>query len=120
MLESGVSFSARRIRPVRVGVVVIKVVAHLLDDIPRHLRTAWPVKIRDGVAVMDALESREVLPDFGNWSDFCLCLSGGHLGHDNRINPAADYVDYAFRISAIRARIESAKSARPPCGPTSP
>ena len=81
MLKRGIGFGARRIRPVRVGVVVIKVIAHFFDDVPWHLRAAWPIEISNRVAVMDAFESGEVLPDFRNWSDLCLCLNGrGHLG----------------------------------------
>src|SRR6185503_3416608 len=87
ILDRSISLGARRIGPVRVGVVVIKIVAHLFDDMPWHLRTTRPIKISDGVAVMDALERRKVLPDFVNWSNLCLCLTEsdcGHSAHDTK------------------------------------
>ncbi len=66
MLESGVCLRARRISPVSVCVVVIKVVAHLFDDVPRHLRAAGPIEIGDWITVVYAFESGEVFSDFGN------------------------------------------------------
>jgi hypothetical protein len=44
----------------RVGIMVIEIVAHLLDYITRHLSTARAVKVSDREAIVYPLESRKV------------------------------------------------------------
>ena len=60
----GVRLGAGWIGPVSVRVVVIEVVAHPFDDMPRHLRTARSIKVRYRITVVNALERREVTSDF--------------------------------------------------------
>ena len=61
--ERGVGLDARRVRPVRVGVVVEQVVADGLHDGSRHLRPAGPVEVGDGRVVVTPLEGGEAGAD---------------------------------------------------------
>src|SRR2546421_4818607 len=62
-LDQLVRLGARRVGPVRVGVVMIKVVAYGLDDCARNLRAAGAVEVCDGVSFVLASERGEVRPD---------------------------------------------------------
>ena len=86
-----------------VCVVVIKVVAHLLDDVARNLSSARSIEIGDRVTIVDALQSGEVFSNFTNWGDLGLGLTGscGHLLHNNKRARRK-----SFRFSIVRARIE--------------
>ncbi len=54
-----VGLLARRVEPVRVGVVAEEVFVHGRDDGPRDLRASRPVEIRDGPPRVPPLERRE-------------------------------------------------------------
>ena len=62
-LDQLVRLGARRVGPVRVGVVMIKVVAYGLDDCARNLRAAGAVEVCDGASFVLASERGEVRPD---------------------------------------------------------
>ena len=64
IFNGGVCFFAGWIGPVRVGVVVIKVVGHRVNDLTRNLRPTGPVEVGDRMPIVIALESREVRTDF--------------------------------------------------------
>src|SRR5687768_9835148 len=104
MLDGGIGFGARRIGPMRVCIMVIQIVAHPLNHVTRHLRTARAVKIGDGIAVVYAFERGEMFSDLANWRDFLL-LEGccRHLAHLSR--------NSSFRFFVLRARIKPASDA---------
>ena len=62
-LEQGVGLGARRVRPVRVGVVVEQVVAHRVGDRARDLGAAGAVEVGDRQAVVASLEGGEARAD---------------------------------------------------------
>src|SRR5258705_529460 len=64
--ERRVCLFAGRIGPMSVGVVVIKVVVHCFDHLPRHLGSAWAVKISNGLVVVYARERRKTGSDLGS------------------------------------------------------
>ena len=59
-----IGFSTRRECPVRVCIVMDKIIHHRVDNRPGDLCTAWPIKIGDRMTLMNALECREVRADF--------------------------------------------------------
>src|SRR5262249_1360430 len=93
--------------PMRVGVVVIQVIAHLLDNVTRHLRAAWAVEISNRITIVDAFESGEVFSNFGNRRDLRLWLTGscGHLVHHNK-RPRKK----SFRLSSCALEIRRRQS----------
>ena len=63
LVDRLVRLGAGRVVPVRIGVMVIEVIRHRLDHPARHLRSTGPVEIRNRLAVVNALERRELGPD---------------------------------------------------------
>ena len=63
-VNDNVGFLARRISPVRVRVVVKKIIVHRFDNHPRHLSPARSVEISDRVTVMNARERGKLLSNF--------------------------------------------------------
>ena len=59
-----VGLFARRIAPVRVGVVMEEVIVHRRDDRARDLRAARAVEVRDGVSAVRPLQRRKVRTNF--------------------------------------------------------
>jgi hypothetical protein len=45
---------------------MIEIVAHLLDDVTRHLRSARSIEVSDGITVMNSFESGEVAAYLGH------------------------------------------------------
>jgi Cu/Ag efflux protein CusF len=62
---------------VRIRVVVIEIVAHLLDDVTRHLGTARSVEVGDRMTVVFSLKGRELLSDLGDGQDLCFWFEHG-------------------------------------------
>ncbi len=48
----------------------IQIVGHRIDNLPRHLRAAWSIEIRDFESFVDSLQRWEMRPD----------LTGGGYG----------------------------------------
>ena len=63
-LYRGVSFCARGIGPMSIGVVVIKIIGHGLDDRPWNLRAARAVEVSDRKTVVHSFQSREMGTNF--------------------------------------------------------
>jgi hypothetical protein len=74
-LEAGVC-------PVGIRVMVVEVIPHRFRNAPRHLSPAGPVEVGDGLAVVRALESREVSPDLGGRRN----LGANHLSSVSNSN----------------------------------
>ena len=58
-----VSFGTAGKRPVCVGVVVIEVIDHRVNDDPRNLCSPRPVEVSNTMAAMNAIERRKVSAD---------------------------------------------------------
>jgi hypothetical protein len=56
---------------------MIKIVAHLLDDVSRHLSPAWTVEISDWITVVDAFKGWKMFPDLGHGLDHCFRIRHG-------------------------------------------
>ena len=52
----------------RVGVVVIEIVVHRLDHLPRHLCSAGTVEVGDGKLIVNAFERRKTGANIGSRS----------------------------------------------------
>src|SRR6185295_5283735 len=66
--ERRVCFFTGRVSPMSIGVVVIEVVVHCFDHLPRHLGSAGAVKISNGLVVVCAGERRKTGPDVSSRS----------------------------------------------------
>src|SRR6266480_4864394 len=77
-----VSLLARRICPVRICVVMIKVIGHSLHNTSRHLSPAGAIKIGDRIFIVYAQKSRKICPNFSSRSDLYLVGDTGHV-NDN-------------------------------------
>src|SRR5437868_2369816 len=77
-INDGVGFLACRISPMRVRVVVKKIIVHGFDNHSRDLSSAWSVEIRDGVTAINPLQRGELTAYFGvryhSFSGRCECV----------------------------------------------
>ena len=86
LLDYTVGLRARRIGPVRVGVVMIEIVAHGLDHAARDLRAAGAVEVGDREAFMLALKRGKVRPYLFGGCDGRRARLFGCLSHHARQN----------------------------------
>jgi len=55
-----------------VGIVMIEIITHLLDDVARHLCSAWPIEISDGKTVVNAVECWKERSDLSSGQQCCV------------------------------------------------
>ena len=64
--DDRIRLGTRRIVPMRVRIVVIKIIGHRLDDRPWNLRSPGPIEIRHRHVMVLSRQGREVRADFVN------------------------------------------------------
>lgn len=77
VFDGDVRLGARGIRPVTISVVMIKIVAHLLDDVSRRLRAAGTVEVRDWETIVYSIEGGELLSYFSYGLNFSFMFEHG-------------------------------------------
>ena len=69
--DNGIGLDTGRVGPVRIGVVVEKIVSHCVDDRGRDLGPARTIKVGDWILAVDSLKGWEMPSDFGKGTHRC-------------------------------------------------
>ena len=105
LLDDRISLSTRRVVPMRVRIVVVKIIGDRRTDLARHLRSPRSVEVCDWMLVVNSLQSRKVGTYLCGGRDASFRFSCGHFWDNNvtEVVPATMTMEDATVTSKRRA-----------------